>query len=35
VHYPETVVMPAPVLPALVGGGDRAAGIGIIWRAAA
>ena len=30
VHYPETVVMPAPVLPALVGGGDRAAGIGII-----
>jgi putative transposase len=30
VHYPDTVVMPAPDLPALVSGGDRAAGIGII-----
>ena len=35
VHYPDTGVMPAPVLPALVSGGARAAGIGIIWRAAA
>src|SRR5215470_14735631 len=35
VHYPDTVVMPAPVLPVLVSGGDRAAGIGIIWRAVA
>ena len=34
VHYPDTVVMPAPVLPALVSGGDRAAGIGIITRPA-
>jgi hypothetical protein len=30
IHYPDTVVMPALVLPALVSGGDRAAGIGII-----
>ena len=35
VHYPDTAVMPAPAGPALAGGGDRAAGIGIIWRAVA
>jgi putative transposase len=35
IHYPETVVMPAPVLPVLVSGGDRAAGIGIISSMAA
>src|SRR5215813_12347755 len=35
VHYPDTAVMPIPGREALVGGGDRVRGIGIIWRAAA
>jgi putative transposase len=32
VHYPETVVMPAPVVVVLAGGGDRPGDIGITDR---
>jgi hypothetical protein len=28
-HYPETAVMPIPVVPVLAGGGERALNIGI------
>jgi Transposase, Mutator family len=35
IHYPDTVVMPAPDVPVLISGGDRAAGIGIISSAVA
>jgi hypothetical protein len=34
-HYPDTVVMPIPGVPVLVGGGDRVRDIGIIGRAVA
>jgi hypothetical protein len=32
VHYPDTAVMPIPVVPVLAGGGDRPGDIGITGR---
>jgi hypothetical protein len=32
VHYPETVVLPIPVVPVLAGGGERPGDIGVTER---